>query len=412
MGSQFSWCVALVFRLLLGFLSSRFSGQPTLVPWNLIEAEQPVEDVVGDDSGQRVPVQIGQDDNANLVGRKKRQLRAEAVDVPAMLHLLVPAVRRKEETHSITGFTEFFIGRRTLNDHLRVLHLHRVVFGKQLFARDLAVVHVEEQILAHILDVRVNFAGRTHGAAVRALCVEGDASQFGLQVTALAIRLGKVGAVLGVQLREIRAGHFQRLEDALRDRILPTGAVQLARNIARRHEHQVVVLECRAQRLAGLQILQAAQQILAREVRRVPDKIMPRKTGAMRNQIPDGHLLGEHRFVQLEGGQIIADRLVPIDFAFVHLHAQCCHGEGLGDRADREESIRRGRQLFLQIAVAVALFENYFVALHDCDSQSRHLPILHGLRDEVVQSVQTGLYWLCRCGIGCGLRGRTLEIEF
>ena len=84
MGSRLARRVALVLGFLFGFLTARFGGQSALIPRNLIETEQPVEDAVGDDSRQRVPIQIGQDDDANFVGRQKRKIGAEAVDVPAV----------------------------------------------------------------------------------------------------------------------------------------------------------------------------------------------------------------------------------------------------------------------------------------------------------------------------------------
>ena len=45
------------------------------------------------------------------------------------------------------------------------------------------------------------------------------------------------------------------------------------------------------------------------------------ETGAMRNQIANHHLLRQNRVVHFKRRQVLADRFVPIHFAFVHLHA-------------------------------------------------------------------------------------------
>src|SRR5208337_2265570 len=79
-----------------------------------------------------------------------------------------------------------------------------------------------------------------------------------------------------------------------------------------------------------------------------------------------------------------------------HLHAEGGYGEGFRDRANGKQRMRGHRRLLLQVAVAVALRENYFIALHDRDGQARYLPVFHGLRDEFVEPVKAGL---------CGRRG-------
>ncbi len=127
-------------------------------------------------------------------------------------------------------------------------------------------------------------------------------------------------------------------------------------------------------------------------------------------RVADGQRLGQLRRVELEGGQIVAHRLVPVHLAFVHLHAQRGDGEGLGDGADGEQRIGRNRQLFFEVAIAVALEQNHLAIPDDGQGQAGHLPVLHGLVDEVVEAVQGGLGW--GSGVGSrGLRGRALEIE-
>ena len=81
----------------------------------------------------------------------------------------------------------------------------------------------------------------------------------------------------------------------------------LARSGSDRGEHKVVVEERRPHRLLRLEILEPIEEFIAGELRFVPDRVMARDAGPMRQHVAERHAVvqllgvepnGGHRFTQ------------------------------------------------------------------------------------------------------------------
>ena len=85
--------------------------------------EQAVVDVESDHLGDRGPVQVGQDDDADAFPRQERHQRLEAVDGPAVMDPGTPPVVRQEPAHSVARRRHLGVllegaERAFLDDHL------------------------------------------------------------------------------------------------------------------------------------------------------------------------------------------------------------------------------------------------------------------------------------------------------
>src|SRR6266436_2636208 len=112
-------------------------------------------------------------------------------------------------------------------------------------------------------------------------------------------------------------GHAQRSEDSLPDSTLPSQSCELPFQIAHGHDGEIVVLVCASKTLVGLKVPKPADHILAAEIRRIPNQIVPWQPRAMREKIAGRGALAGHYIIHLKLGQILADWLVPIGLAFV-----------------------------------------------------------------------------------------------
>src|SRR5258708_40296104 len=70
--------------------------------------------------------------------------------------------------------------------------------------------------------------------------------------------------------------HPQRSEDSLPDGALPSQACELPFQIPHGHDGEIVVLVGASKALVGLKVAKSADHILAAEIRRIPNQIVPR----------------------------------------------------------------------------------------------------------------------------------------
>ena len=115
---------------------------------------------------------------------------------------------------------------------------------------------------------------------------------------------------------------------------------------------------------------------------------MPRQAGAVGEKIARNGVLAGHRIVHLKFRQVGPDGLVPVHLTFIVQHGESKRREGLGNRTNRKKRIGVHGELMLDVAESVTLGVNHLSILHDSDGQARHLPLLHGLRRQIIQALQ------------------------
>jgi hypothetical protein len=79
--------------------------------------------------------------------------------------------------------------------------------------------------------------------------------------------------------------------------------------------------------------------LVAIEVRIVPEEVEPGDAGAVVEEISNRQLAGDIRVGDLESGQIADDPAIPTDLALVDEHGESGRGEGLAAGADSEERL-------------------------------------------------------------------------
>jgi len=93
----------------------------------------------------------------------------------------------------------------------------------------------------------------------------------------------------------------------------------------------------------------------------------------VREQVADGHLVGNVRVVHLETGETLIDAIVPGDCSFVDQGGQGCGGESFGIGADAEESVLVDPRGIAEFADAVTFGEHDVAVFDDGDSDARYL---------------------------------------
>src|SRR5262252_567091 len=96
--------------------------------------------------------------------------------------------------------------------------------------------------------------------------------------------------------------HAERRENFLTNGAFPTQASQLSFEVAHGRNGEVVVLIGAAKSFVGFKVMEAADEVFAAEVRGIPNKIVARKAGAMREKVPRRGLLGGHGIMHLKFG--------------------------------------------------------------------------------------------------------------
>ncbi len=242
-------------------------------------------------------------------------------------------------------------------------------------ALELAAVHQGDEPVRHVLDAGDDGAARGH--AVDVLVVRDLVELEG--VALLGERHAGLRLLDHLGDREGRVGHLQRAEDPFPDEILPALAGLELDHVPDGGVHQVVVEEGLAQGRAGLEELGPVEQLLAREVGLVPDRIVARDAGPVGQHVAEGDRVVEQVVVERDGRDGRPDRLVPGQLAFVDQHAGGDGREQLGVRGDLMERRRGIGQLLAVVAVAVALGEDELVADDDADADPGGVPVLEDL---------------------------------
>ena len=191
--------------------------------------------------------------------------------------------------------------------------------------------------MGHVQGVRVDGPGGPDGVDV-------PERQLDDLVILLPVGQGVILRLPGVLHREVAVHHAQGLEDAGPDEVLPRHPRDLAGQVARRQEHEIVVLEERPEIGPGLEIAHPVKKLLPGEVRSQPDIVVPGQTRTMAEQVPGRHLLRGEIVLERERGQISLDPLVPIQLSLVHHDPHGRGREGLGRRADGEDRPRGDRE--------------------------------------------------------------------
>ena len=272
-------------------------------------------------------------------------------------------------------------------------------------------------VVEHLFDAGVDRAGRGDGidvpvghlhqpACIRSRCGRSPRSGRGAirsgmfgGTTPPDVRQGGVVRRRQIPHRRVRPRHPQRPKDAFADQIVPRSPGALFDQIARGHEHQVLILPTPPERGVRLDVVEALIQFLATEAGPVPQQVVPRQSGPVRDQVTRRHRFAGEFVVQLKVREVLADRLVPVELARIHEHAHQHDGERFAVGSDRHQRARRDRQLVVDIPEAVPLEEHDAAVLDDPQSEPRDVPLRHHRRNELIESSEG-----TRGGAGSGAR--------
>src|SRR5208282_2423361 len=162
MGTQLLPGIPLILSRLFGLIILLLNGLVTLGPVDLIQAEQPVNDVVGDGLRKVGPVQIGQDNDPRFIVREEFKAGSKTIDGAAMLNERVPTVGGNVERQAIAGAAILLERRLSGDGHLRGLHLQSVVLGNNLLAVDGSQAQMEDQIARQVVGIAIDLSRWTH----------------------------------------------------------------------------------------------------------------------------------------------------------------------------------------------------------------------------------------------------------
>lgn len=160
------------------------------------------------------------------------------------------------------------------------MHRGDASFRDQLLPLECPLIQLEKHPVRHLHDIAVNRACRTDHIKI---AVSGRLHLI------ILIYIWHSGIRMTFHLvnGEVAVIHSQRRENPLLHPLLPRNSCKLSHEIPRSHIHQIVVLPLGAEIVVRLQILQPLDDFLPRERRIVPHEIMPRKSGAVTQHIPD-----------------------------------------------------------------------------------------------------------------------------
>ncbi len=215
-------------------------------------------------------------------------------------------------------------GRRIGNGGLWVVHFVQIAFGNDGLVRVFAVAKLENQIVRHVVDAGVDGAGGADGVniVVRNFCDDVFFQRVGE---------GVVGGLFNFGDGQVRVGHLQWSKNLFANAAFPAEAGELSFEVAHGHDGEIVVLVGAAKAFVGLELVDTADEVLAGEVRGIPNEVVARQTGAMREEVAGSGLLAGDGIAHLKFGEIAADGFVPIDFAFVFQNGESQSGKGFGD---------------------------------------------------------------------------------
>src|SRR4029079_19801886 len=102
-----------------------------------------------------------------------------------------------------------------------------------------------------------------------------------------------------------------RIEVALWDELLPCFSTQFLNDLTSRREHQVVVQKLRPDWRRGFEVTQTIPELAPCEAGLVPDGVVTRDAGPMRQHVTDRHRAIEVVVVEPNRRNELLDRLVP-----------------------------------------------------------------------------------------------------
>ena len=156
--------------------------------------------------------------------------------------------------------------------------------------------------------------------------------------------------------------------------------------------HDVLIAEVGAHAPRRLEKAHAPQDFIAIVVGRVPHQVSALQATAMRQQIANGQLARDVRIVHLDIGEVRGGGIVPSHLALVDEHGDERRRKRLRRRADREERMLIDRLGVAHRACAVTLHEHDRIVLDDGNREPGNLPVLHRLRDVLVEAGERSLW--------------------
>ena len=242
-------------------------------------------------------------------------------------------------------------------------------------AVELPVLHQGRQPPRDVVDRRDDRSGRAHArllAILRSLVKLEGVPAFRERDAVIRLFHHLVDRVDG-------ARDAERSEDPLAHEVLPGLPGDELDRVAGARVHQVVVEEGAAQRLRWLEQPKPLEELLAREVRLVPDGVVAGDSGPVGEHVPDRHRGVELVVVEANARDVLPHRLVPVELALLDEQAGRHRGEELGVGGDGYEGLRRERELLAVVTKAIPLREDELALDHDADTHPGDVPILDDL---------------------------------
>src|SRR5208283_5066957 len=103
--------------------------QFAFIPIDGSESQEAIADVVGKHFAQAAFFHIQKNDAADVIIREKRDEQGEAIEVAAMLHILMAAISGHKKAHTIVEIADFRIEIGGLKNHLRAGHGAKIADG-------------------------------------------------------------------------------------------------------------------------------------------------------------------------------------------------------------------------------------------------------------------------------------------
>ncbi len=334
-----------------------------------------IEDVIEDGIEGAFFFGVGEDDAAEIFFRDEHDARDEANDSTSVTDEFAAAIILQGPTETIasklgTQRSERRMG-ITVTDRkngLRGPHFPGLFFAKEALVGIgiFTVVELERNPLGHFGDRRVDTAG---GAGVIERN-EIDGLQLAIETF---VRGGIVVAGLKKGVAEIGGLHVQRIEDVLLDVRLPGLAGDGGDDLAGSHIKKIVVGIVAAKTGGGFHVAKFVDDFFASEggVRPEEEVAFPKAHArAMREEIANGHFVGDVGVVHLKTGEAFEDFVVPGKFAGVDKAGESGGGESFGVGADAVERVFVDARGFAEFFDAETLGEDNLAVFDDGDGKA------------------------------------------
>ena len=237
------------------------------------------------------------------------------------------------------------------DDRLRAVCFPEGGVGNQPIAAVDAAIEVQAQPWGQVAGAGVDGTGRVR---FRLLIPRNDREA---PVFSRPVPCGAIGTLFRLGRGQGNAGHSKRREQALAEEVAPRLASGPRRRVARGHVHDRLVLHLGAKRPRQGQSAHPANLLFLGPRRPVPQQVVRTDPRAVRDQVAEAHEGVGSRVGQMKVGQVLADRVVPRQFAVVGQGGNQRGGECLGARRQGEHGVC-GHRFAIQLANAVTLQVN------------------------------------------------------